>query len=132
MGLGSAFAPGSLPERDRELAVLRTAAAVRSEYELAQHAAIGREAGLTDAEIDAAADPGAAHDWSAPDAAVLRFVDQLLEEGAVDDERWEALAAYSVAQRIELVFLVGFYRMLGGFLRSAGVELEPGVSRPRS
>ena len=42
----------SVPARERELAILRVGWLCQAEYEWAQHTIIGRDAGLTDAEIE--------------------------------------------------------------------------------
>ncbi|MBV9293500.1 MAG: carboxymuconolactone decarboxylase family protein, partial [Frankiales bacterium] len=43
---------GSLPARERELVILRVGFRAQSEYEFGQHTVIGRDAGLTDEEIE--------------------------------------------------------------------------------
>ncbi|GAA1870646.1 hypothetical protein GCM10009836_59120 [Pseudonocardia ailaonensis] len=113
---------GDLPARERELVVLRTAWRSGCEYEWAQHVLIGRDAGLTDAEIERIATGG---EWSEVDAALLRLADEVLAEADVTDATWWELAEhYTDAQLCELVLLVGFYRMAAGFLNAAGVVKE--------
>jgi 4-carboxymuconolactone decarboxylase len=118
----------SIPARARELAIIRVAVRCRSRYELAQHLPIGRAAGLSEDELDRAQcleDGG----WGAEETALLRAVDDLLERDVVDDARWEQLSLhYSTDQLLELLFLVGFYRMLAGYLRTVRVPLEAGMS----
>jgi 4-carboxymuconolactone decarboxylase len=59
---------------------------------------------------------------------LLDLVDHLAVSTRVDDELWSQLAAwYDEAQCIEAVMLVGFYRMLAGFVNTIGVEAEPGL-----
>ena len=54
--LGGAFlVHGLLPAREREIVILRVGWNCRSVYEFGQHTVIGRQAGLTDAEIAAVA-----------------------------------------------------------------------------
>ncbi len=124
--LGGYFSrAGTIPPRERELAILRTAARVRSGYEEAHHRVTGAELGMTPEEIEAAVDPEATHEWAAPDRALLRFVDEVLEEHTVSDATWTALdGVLDDVQRLELLVLVGFYAMLGGMLNAVGVELE--------
>ena len=113
---------GELPARERELCILRTAWRSGCEYEWAQHVLIGRDAGLTDAEIDRVALGG---DWSDADAALLRLTDEVLQHTDVSDPTWSELAGrYTDAQLCELVMLVGFYRMTAGFLTATGVVKE--------
>ncbi|GAA4543460.1 carboxymuconolactone decarboxylase family protein [Pseudonocardia xishanensis] len=113
---------GDLPARERELCILRTAYRSGSEYEWAQHVLIGRDAGLTDDEIERVALGG---DWPEADAALLRLTDEVLDHTDVSDTTWWELAEhYTDAQLCELVLLVGFYRMTAGFLNAAGVVKE--------
>ena len=133
LAMGDTFiGSGTLPARERELAILRVAAATRSAYEWGQHVLIGREAGL-DAEIEWVArpldDPDAG--WTGEERATLAFVDEVLEDVDVSDETWEAVArTHSTSEMLELVALVGFYRLLAGILRTARVKTEAGVPGP--
>ena len=130
--LGGAFlAYGTLDARERELLILRVAARVRSRYELAQHVVIGRRVAVSDEEIDALLGDLGAYAWSPDDLALLRFTDDLLERDVVSDEAWDAVAGrLDTQQLLELLFMVGFYRMLAGYLRSVGVELESELELP--
>jgi 4-carboxymuconolactone decarboxylase len=127
--LGGLFlAKGMLPARERELVILRVAARTRSEYEFGQHTVIGRRTGLADAEIAALDDGG--DGLRNDDRLLVRFTDELIDADKVSAATWTAVAdafAWDTAQMIELTLVVGFYRMLAGFLNSAGVEREPGV-----
>lgn len=124
--LGGVFlAHGEMPARERELVVLRTAWRSGSEYEWGQHVVIGRRVGLTDDEIVRLARPDEDDCWSAADTALLRFTDELLDTADVGPEAWQAQRErWSDAQLVELVMLVGFYRMVAGFLKTAGVRQE--------
>ena len=65
--------------------------------------------------------------WSASEVAVLRAVDELCGDNCVTDATWSALtAARDDLELIELLLLVGFYRMNAGMLNSLGVRPEPG------
>jgi hypothetical protein len=51
--------------------------------------------------------------------------DELLDRGAISDGRWSDLAEqYEPPALLELVCLVGFYRMTADLLNVVGVELE--------
>lgn len=128
--LGGYFmAHGGIPVREREIVILRTAAHARSHYEIGQHRWIGAEAGLTEKEIEAAVDPSSPHLWSDDDAALLAYTDELMLTGTVSDAAWTRIAKRSGEQRcVELLALVGFYRMLAGILNGIRVELDPSVA----
>lgn len=114
---------GELPPRERELCILRTAWRCECEYEWAQHVLIGRDAGLTDAEIGRITT--LCGTWSDADAVLLRLTDEVLEHTDVSDATWSELRGrYTDVQLCELVMLVGFYRMTAGFLNATGVVKE--------
>ena len=59
---------------------------------------------------------------------IVAMVDDLAREDCVSDATWAQLAErYSDEQLVELVMLAGYYRMISGFLNSAGVQLDEGV-----
>ena len=116
---------GSIPVREREIAILRTAARAGCEYELAHHRRLAAEAGLDGDEIEAAIDPAITHEWATADRAVLRIADELFERDAVADDSWDALAdPFGDVGRLELLVLVGYYRMLAGVLNTVRVEVD--------
>lgn len=119
---------GLLPEREREVVILRVGWNAQSVYEFGQHTIIGRRVGLTDEEIAALTEPLEAHPWSAEDAALIALADELCDDDCVTDDTWAALSTrWSEAELVELLVVAGFYRLVSGFLNSAGVQLDDGV-----
>jgi 4-carboxymuconolactone decarboxylase len=117
----------SLEPRERELVILRAAFRAGAAYEWAHHVPIGREAGLSDAEILAAG--GSGEPGSRDDATLLAAVDQIFDDYRIADATWAALAArLSEHQLIELPMLAGHYRLLAGALNSFGTPVEPGYA----
>jgi 4-carboxymuconolactone decarboxylase len=128
--LGGAFlAHGLVPARERELVILRVGWNCRSVYEFGQHTLIGREAGLTEAEIAALASARArGADWSADDEALIALADEICADDCASDATFSVLRRrWSDAELVELVALAGFYRMVSGFLNTMGVEPEDGL-----
>lgn len=124
---GALLAKGRLPARERELVILRVGWNARAVYEFGQHTLIGRQAGLTDAEIAAVCGVGD-HDWSPGDHLLLTMADELCEDDCVSDDTFAALAErWDHGELVELVVCAGFYRMVSGFLNSFGVPLDEGV-----
>lgn len=124
---GTLLLRSSLPVRQREIVILRVGWNARSVYEFGQHTVIGRQAGLGEDEITALAG-GDLSGWPAEDRALVDLADDLCRDDCVSDGTWEALAArWSEEQLVELLVLAGFYRLVSGFLNSAGVALEDGM-----
>jgi 4-carboxymuconolactone decarboxylase len=119
---------GRLAARDRELAILRVAARTGCGYEYRQHRRLALACGLSETDVRATAEP----DLSGLDAAdrdLLYFVDSVADEADVPDELWQPVAAaYGDDQLLELILLVGFYRMLAGLLNAVGVPLDQDVA----
>lgn len=112
----------TLPERLRELAILRVAHRRGCNYEWAHHVDMGKDAGLTDTEIQDLQHGVAGNDL---DRAVLAAVDELDDKSNVCDATWNVLAAHlDERQRMDLVFTVGCYSLLAMAFNTFGVELE--------
>ena len=114
----------SLSARDRELVILRTGFNWKSGYEWAQHARIGLDCGLTEAEITRIKKGPGAPEWSASDRALLVATDQLTTDAFISDAAWKALGAYSEKQRMDLVMTVAQYTQVSMMLNSFGVQLD--------
>ena len=118
----------SLPPRDREILILRTAWLCRAEYEWGQHLVISQREGLSRAEIDRISDGADAAGWDAFDAALIRATDELCTDTRLSDATWAALAGrYDTNQIMDVLFTVGNYNMLAMALNSCGVQLDPGI-----
>jgi len=128
---------GLLPAREREIVILRVGANARAAYEFGQHTLIGAASGLSEAEIAALArrDPGS--DWNDTDRDLIAMSDELCADDCVGGDTFARLTErWSEAEIMELIVVAGFYRLVSGFLNSAGVELDEGVPQtqfePRS
>lgn len=115
----------TLSPRDREIAILRAGYLAGSEYEWGQHVIIGRDAGLSDAEMEAIKQGPGADGWSDAERAILQTADELHGDVRIGDDTWQLLTAhYSNEQILDLIFTCGQYRMLAGALNSLGVPLD--------
>ena len=126
--LGGLFmAHNSVPAREREMVILRVAWATACDYEYAQHVGIARRVGLTEKEIEDLGQHTDRGSWRQEDIALLRFVDGILENGEAPNEAWRKVhSALDDSQMLELVMLVGYYKMLAAFLNTVRVPLEEG------
>ncbi len=118
----------TLPDRDREILILRIGWLCQAEYEFGQHTLMGKRAGLTDEEIlritKGPDDPG----WSVFDAALVRAVDELYYDAIISDTTWKVLSErYNEKQFMDVIFTVGDYNLVSWALNSLGVQLEKNV-----
>lgn len=114
-----------LPERDRELITLRCAHRFGSEYYFGHHVLLASHV-LTPAEI--ARTVGSTAEWSGFDRRLLDAIDELATTADLSDTAWSDLSAhYDDPQMLDLVMLVGFYRMTCLYVNTIGIEREPGV-----
>ncbi len=117
----------SLPPITRELLIMRTGYLLNCEYEWGHHAAIAKQAGLSDEAILRIAQGPTAPGWSEEYAAVLQAADELRREAFINDDTWETLKKYyNTQQLLELVFTVGGYSMTALAINSLGIQLEEG------
>lgn len=117
----------TLPPRERELAILRMGWLCQADYEWGHHVTIGKEAGLTDVEIQRVPQGPDAAGWNEFERALLRAVDELHRDTFISDPTWQSLAArYNTQQLLDLVFTAGQYKLVCMALNSAGVQLEEG------
>ena len=116
----------SLPQRERELLILRTGWNCQSEYEFGQHSRFGKLVGLSDDEIKRVTVGPDADGWDDFDSTLLRAADELHDDAFISDETWNALAErYSTKQLMDVVFAVGQYHIVSMALNSFGVQFEP-------
>lgn len=116
----------SLPEREREIVILRTGFLCKSGYEWTQHVTIAKRSGLSDDEI-ARIKKGANAGWSDADAALIRASDELHKDQFVSDATWAALGwHFTQKQCMDVVFTVGQYTQVSMFLNTFGVQLDAG------
>ncbi len=116
----------TLSHRHRELVVLRVAAVRRSAYAWRQHTLLAADAGVRDEEVAAiGADPHG-RPWPVPEGAILRAVDELLQDASVSEGTWRELAdVLTTDQLMDLVFTVGGYDCLVMAIGALGIEPEP-------
>ena len=122
------LAKSTLPERERELAILRVGWRCGAEYEFGQHTIIAQRAGVHDDEITALTRDLADGAWSEDDRTLLVAVDELHDDQCITGQTWAALAQrWSDQQLLDLVFTVGQYTLVSMALNSLGVERDEGV-----
>lgn len=117
----------SLPEREREIIILRTGFNCKSGYEWAQHVRIGKDCGITDEEVERIKAGPDAPGWTPVEAAMLRATDELTGDSFISDATWADLSELTEKQRMDLVMTVGQYTQVSMMLNSFGVQLDDGL-----
>ena len=118
----------SVSKRIRELLILRVSWLRRSEYEFIQHVVLGRNAGLSEAELERVQAGPDAPGWDPIEADLVRAVDELYADARIQDGTWSRLSAhFSTDQLMDIVFTVGCYEVLAMVFKTFGAQLERGV-----
>lgn len=127
-GLGSYIRHGSrLDPRLRELAILQVGWLARAPYEWSHHIKIGREFGVSDADIRAliAESRGEATSLDEPARLVLRAAREMTEQGEASAPTMQALAGFLDSERlVDLVITIGFYNAVVRILATLQIEVE--------
>ena len=115
------------PRALRELVILRGAQLMRSEYEWAQHLAMARKAGVSEAQIQALPAWKSSALFNERETAALAL-SEAVTQGRVSDEVF-ALAKkhFDDHDYVELAIVAAFYAMVGRMLDAMGVQLEAEV-----
>ena len=115
----------SLPERIRELAIIRTCAHARGAYPYRQHVGIGRSAGLAETEITAVGQLRP-RGLIGKTQILVALIDALYRNNDLDDQEWgRAQSAFTIEQIMEVVVIGGFYGLISAILNVARTPLEP-------
>ncbi len=115
----------SLSRRVAELVVLTVAHDAESAFEVAAHEWMGYDAGLTHDQIDALRERREPELEDAIERTAWRTAIRLLETGDLDDAAYdEAVGTLGERGLVELVTLVGYYRLLALQLRAFRVSSE--------
>ena len=116
----------------RELAILQVARSAECRYEWDQHVAIGRHAGLSEAQIAAVEQGGASEAvLSASARAVIAFADEVVRVPRPSDETFARLREHlSTRQIVELLLVIGNYLMLARLLTALDVEVDLAAASP--
>ena len=114
-----------LPDRDRELVTLRCAHRFDSEYYFGHHVVLAKDV-LGPDDISRAVRPS--DEWIGFERRLIEATDELADTWDLSDESWARLSGdYAPEQMLELVMLVGFYRMTCLYVNTIGIEREPGI-----
>jgi alkylhydroperoxidase family enzyme len=115
----------SLPERDREIVILRVAVAWRSNYEWGLHAALSIGIGMTEEDLQAVAKGPASFHWNDRERALLRATDEVLDRKPVSDAVWSDLEKiYTSEQLIDFMMTIAEFSLVAMMLTTLRITLE--------
>ncbi len=113
------------PRNLRELAIMRTAEIVGSEYEINQHRPLMKMCGYSDPQIAAVADWQGSTLFDDKQRAVLAYVEEMAHGGNVDDKTFATLAHFFTPQEIvELTYTVSNYYGNGLLTKALKIQIE--------
>ena len=113
-----------IPRREAELAILRLAWLVRAPFEWGEHVNIGKKFGITDEEVERTIVGSAASGWGDHDRAIVKGVEELIDDTYLSDATWAALTVtWDEAQLLEFNVLVGCYLMVAMIQNSIRLPL---------
>ncbi len=126
LAMGMTLYGGKIPARERELAVLRNAWLCGAPYEWGEHVDISKRCGVTDEEVERATVGSSAPGWSEHERAIIKGVEEIVEDKMMSDETWDILArTWDDVQMMEFPALVGQYMATAVFQNSLRVRLAP-------
>lgn len=118
---------GLLSDILREAVILRVAVRSDCRYEYAQHVPIAIGTGLTDTDIEHVR--RGTFRSPANIALALLITDEMIDTGTVSPDTWARVAhTWGEAEVLELITLVGYYRMVALMLNTTEVDVEPGAA----
>jgi 4-carboxymuconolactone decarboxylase len=117
-----------LSPRLREIAILRVAWNARCAYEWGMHAWVGKQVGMTDADLRAVVQGAESAQWTEVEAAIVRGVDELMASHRVSDATWTILARHLAAdQLVDWLYVTGQFTTIAWMLNGLRLPPEPGV-----
>ena len=116
-----------IPDKPRELFVMRIAWLYQAEYEWAQHYGPAIKAGWSHQEVERIKLGSSAPGWTTMDRALLDAADQLISKAYINDETWAALRKdYSEQDIMVLMTVATHYHWVAMMTKTLGIELEDG------
>jgi alkylhydroperoxidase family enzyme len=122
---GAFYQPSDLPPILREVAILRVGYLSGSAYEVFHHEGLGREVGMSEAQVDAIRAGRADPVLTPAQQAVMAFADDIILNVRAGDATLAAVRVHlSDKGLVDLILVVGLYMTISRLLETAGVELD--------
>jgi len=121
----------SLPQKVRELAMLTTARTTDCPYIWNAHAALGRQAGLSDALVNALRDRKPLPPMAVEEEVVIKLGMEFFQTHRISQATFDvALAQFGPQGLVELTTLMGFYAMLAFNANAVDLGLPQELTEP--
>jgi 4-carboxymuconolactone decarboxylase len=115
----------SLPLRERQIAIMRTAWICDARYMWSSHLRTSLRRGLEPALFGALQVGASAPYFTEFERTVIHATEDLISDRLISDANWKALATqWSNKQLLDFMFTVGTYVCIAGVMRSTGVQRE--------
>jgi 4-carboxymuconolactone decarboxylase len=116
----------ALDPKLRELVILRVAHRCDGEYVWVQHAAIAGTTGVSDAQTAALKRGETPADlFTDRERRAFAFADEVFDTCRAADDTFRAVRElFSPREVVELVLLIGYFRMISGLMTTLDVEVE--------
>lgn len=122
--MAGVFQKSSVATVDREFIILNVAAFCRSRYLFAEHAPIAVNAGLAKGDLDHLWRRSTSPSWSEEAVGLIAFSNEILASDSISDESWRLVySGDDPGQMIELIALIGFYRMISVFTNTLRMDI---------
>jgi alkylhydroperoxidase family enzyme len=118
----------TIPERTKEMLILRIAWLGHSAYQWSTHEQAARRLEMSDREILGLTEGPDSPVWDPFDAAIVRAVDEMNRDAFISDATWNTLSArYDDKQMMDVVITTTYYRMVAMAMITFGVPLDAGA-----
>jgi alkylhydroperoxidase family enzyme len=123
---GRLLTKAHLDERWRELAILRIAQLLGARYEWAQHVPIAIGVGISKEQIRELENWGDSTLLDEKDKTILKFTEEVVADSRPADETFETASQFlDDTSLVELTLSIGYWSMVGKFLKTFQVDVEP-------
>lgn len=118
----------TLSDYHKELLVVQTASQTGSDYEWEQHISIAQAADVREDQFIAIAENRLddTETFSAKERVLLNFGKTLHEQGKAPGVVFKhALEHFSIEELSDAMIVIGYYRMLSGFIQTFNIPIDP-------
>ena len=109
----------------KDLVILRVSQRCKGEYAWVQHAAIAKTVGVSDAQIAALERGEISLDlFNVRERVTFAFADEVVDRAFATEDTFAAMhRMFSPRELLELLLLIGYFRMICGVMTTMGVEV---------